>query len=145
MSTSSPMSFQIIDLGASSWCWTQLGAGGEGILTFEAPRGRMSLAVLYAVTDRRITIPLASPDAAGWRAAGAETCLEVRGVTADDVRWVVRATGTAEQANRSGPFGLTRCRQLHPANGRSSSAGSSDRLHLRKPRVRGFYETSVFV
>jgi hypothetical protein len=145
MSTSFPMSFQIIDMGASSWCWTQLGAGGEGMLSFEDQRGRLSLAVLYAVTDAQISIPLASPDAVGWRAAGAETCLEVRGVTSDDVRWVVRATGTAEQADRSGSLGLARCRQLHPSNGRSSSAASSDRLHLRKPRVRGFYRTSVVV
>jgi hypothetical protein len=144
MSSSSQRSLQIIDIGAPGWCWSQLGAGGEGILSYQAPRGRISLAVPYAVTDRRISIALASFNETGWRAAGADTQLEVSGLTPDDLRWVVRATGLAERVDLSGRSGLAYARRVHPANrAGSGSVGSSDRLFLRTPRVRGFYETSL--
>jgi hypothetical protein len=133
----------IIDMGAPSWCWAQLGLEGEGILSYQASRGRTSLAVPYAVTDGRITIPLAGFNEAGWRASGTDTCLEVSGRTRDDRRWVVRATGTADRVEPDASAALAHARRVHPAN-RSGSAGSPwERLYLREPRVRGYYETPL--
>ena len=143
MSSPSQTSSRIIDIGASEWCWSQLGAGGEGILTFKAARGRSSLAVPYAVTGRQISIQLAAFNETGWRAAGVDAQLAVSGLTADDMRWVVRATGLAERAR---PSALEHSQQVHPANPvGSGSAVSSDWLRLRTPHVRGFYETSIAV
>ena len=137
MSSSSRTSPQIIDIGAPSWCWSQLGTVGEGILSYEASRGRVCLAVPYVVTDRQISIPLASFNETGWRAAGADTQLEVGGLTSDGLRWVVRATAVAERVDLFGQSSLARSRRLHPANG-VGSASPTDKLFLRDPLVGGF-------
>jgi hypothetical protein len=140
MSFASPAAPHIIDIGSPGWCWTQLGQDGEGILSYESSQGRVNLAVPYAVVDRQIAISLASFNTAGWSAAGSSAQLEVSGVTGDDLRWVVRATGTGE---RSGQRGLAHSRRVHPSNPAGANLASPDRLILLAPRVRGFYETSI--
>jgi len=146
MSSSSPTSVPIIDIAGPGWCWSQLGAAGEGILSYQDARGRTSLAVPYTVTDQQIAIPLAAFNETGWRAAGTDTQLEVTGLTDDDLRWVVRVTGTAERGHLPEPSGAAHSRRVHPANGAGPRSGEPwDRLHLREPRVRGFYETSLSV
>lgn len=140
MSSSSPTAPSIIDIGSPAWCWSQLGLAGEGILSYESSQGRLSLAVLYEVADRRITICLAPFNTAGWSAAGGAAQLEVAGVTADDLKWVVRVTGTGE---RSGERGLAYSRYAHPSNPASAGPEATDGLVLVAPRIRGFYETSV--
>jgi hypothetical protein len=136
----SQASHQVIDIGAPGWCWSRLGLGGEGILSYETARGRLSLAVPYVVIGRRISIALASFNVTGWRAAGSDTRLEVSGTTPDGLRWVVRVTGRADPGDRSGPTGAAYSRQVHPSNGVGhTSAVRPDRLFLREPRVRGFH------
>lgn len=144
MSLTSATAIHVIDVGTAGWCWSRLGPGGEGILSYEASRGRRSLAVPYTVSGQEIAIPLAPFNDAGWLAVGTEAQLEVTGVTPDDLRWVVRVTASAERANPATSAGLAQSRRMHP----STSAGhgavvGSDRLALRTPRVRGFYETPV--
>ncbi|WP_375431852.1 hypothetical protein [uncultured Friedmanniella sp.] len=132
----------VIDIGAPGWCWSRLGTTGEGILSYDGPRGRQSLAVPYTVTGRQIAIPLASFNDAGWLAAGNETRLEVSSRPGTQ-RWVVRATGMAER-DPAEPDRLAYSRYVHPANNPgSNSAALSRRLVLVAPRVRGFYETTV--
>ena len=146
MSSSSPASLapsQVIDIGTTSWCWSQLGLGGEGILSYPGARGRASLAVPYVVVDHQISISLAPFNHTGWLAEGTDTRLEVTGRTPDDQRWVVRATGQAKRGDRSGPAGDAHARRVHPSSGVGyDTAVRSDRLFLQDPRVRGFSETS---
>ena len=146
MIPSSEPSHRTIDMEAPSWCWSHLGTGGEGILSYETSRGRRSLAVPYAVSGRQITIPLGWFNQTGWRAAGSDTRLEVSGRTPDDLRWVVRATGTAERMDSSDQSGLGQPLRIHPANGIGSGAAQPpNQLSLKTPRMRGFCETTLSV
>jgi hypothetical protein len=134
----------VIDIGAPSWCWSHLGAAGEGILSYQSPRGRSSLAVPYTVTGQQISMPLACFNSAGWSAAGAEVCLEISGLTPDGLRWVVRASGVAERDDQTWSPGLAYARRVHPAakNDRTPTT-AMDQLVLAAPRIRGFYETPL--
>jgi hypothetical protein len=141
MSVPSQADLRIIDIGAPSWCWSQLGTEGVGILSYGSLRGRLSLAVPYAVRDRQITIPMGSFNAAGWLADGVESRLEVSGLTPDGLKWVVRATGTPQRLELPG---RARSRWMHPSNGVGDDFDKpSDWLVLWIPRVRGFYETGL--
>jgi hypothetical protein len=139
-----PAAQHVIDIGSPDWCWRCLGTRGEGSLSFEAWRGRISLEVPYVVTGGQIRIPVPSFNAPGWRAAGVEARLEVTGLTPDHLRWVVRVTGIVEQAELVGPSQLAFSRRMHPANGVTAQpAGTTAQLVLLAPRVRGFYVTGL--
>ena len=98
MTSSSPADTRIFDIGPPEWCWSRLADAEEGILSYATVRGRVALAVPYAVANRRLTIPLGAFNRTGWSAVDAEATLEVSGADADDRRWMVRATGTAQRA-----------------------------------------------
>ncbi len=134
---------RVIDIGTPSWCWSQLTLGGEGIISCPGGWGRLSVAVPYTVVGHQISIFVASFNELSWGAAGADIRLEVSGRTADDQRWVVRATAKAERGDHLLRFGDAHARRMHPSNDAVHDPVPSERLYLQEPRVRGFYETLV--
>ena len=134
---------RIIDIAPASWCKTRLAGAEEGLLSYPSPHGRVALAVPYAVSDEQITIPLAPFNCTGWLAEEQEATLEVMGVDGEDVRWTVRATGTAQRAGSHGSaLDRSVSRRSHPAAGTGWPAVvGSEWLVLTGFRLRGFYET----
>jgi hypothetical protein len=130
----------VIAIGSPDWCWSQLGAAGDGVLSCASWRGPLSLPVPYAVTDRLVSVSLAWFNDAGWSAAGVTTRLEVSGVSSEGLRWMVRATGTADHSQ---PRGLAYSRRAHPSNQPDDSPAEAAGLVLLSPRVQGCYETSL--
>jgi hypothetical protein len=140
MKLMSPAARSIIAIGSPDWCWTRLGAAGDGILSCASWTSPLSLPVPYVVIDRLVTVSLAWFNHAGWSAAGLTARLEVSGITSAGLRWMVRATGTADQ---TGPRGLEYARRAHPSNQSDESPPGAAGLVLLTPRVQGCYETSV--
>ncbi len=146
MTTPSTTSESVIDLGTPVWCWAHLRAGVEGILSYSGLRGRASLAVPYAVADREIAISLASFNETGLLAAGGTVTLEVSGIGAGGLRWVVRATGEASRAALPSPTDPSSLSRSHPAHGEGWVDDFHDvRLLMTRFRLRGFYESSTAV
>lgn len=131
---------RLIDLATPDWCWARLSGASEGVLSYRGERRHSSLAVAYTLTDRQITIPVATFNDAGHLAAGNEVTLEVIGHFDGDLRWVVRATGFAEQVFLPDRSGRSRTRLKRPVHGAPVGA---DGLLLTVSRIRGFEETSA--
>jgi hypothetical protein len=144
MIPTSQVSAPTTDMEAFSWCWSHLGSGGEGILSYDTSQGRLSFTVPYIVASRQITIPLTSFDETVWQSDSAQTSLEVSGRTSNDLRWVIRVTGTAERGEPTNMPGLGLLDRV-PRVGHvcSDRVDLSDRLHLRTHRVRGFFKASA--
>lgn len=88
---------RVVEIDSPSWCWSELMAIHEGMLSFTSFSRRVSLAVPYAVDRQQILIGMAPINVNGWRAAGSQATLEIVGTDHDRRRWVVRATGHADR------------------------------------------------
>lgn len=144
--TSSPQAdTRTVDIAPADWCWSRLTDADEGLLSYSTPDGRVALTVPYAVTNQQITIPLAPFNCTGWSAVEQESTLEVIGAEAENLRWIVRATGIAQRAGgRSNVLSRPISRRSHPAAGPGwPPIAGSEWLVLSAVHLSGYYETAL--
>lgn len=129
---------RVVEIDSPSWCWSELMASGEGMLSFTSFGRRVRLAVPYAVDHEQIRIAMAPMNTTGWRAAGSDATLEIVGTDHDHRRWVVRATGRADRvASTAQDLALLASPLDRP---RLTFDAPPSVLAMPRVFVRGFYE-----
>lgn len=121
----------VLEIISEADCWLHLRASDHGILA----TGRRGVVadISFSVIGGGLLACVDDADVADHFVVGRDLTIETSGVTADDSRWVVRATGTAQEPHPS-VVGRTNFRRMDDLGEHSGFTF----LYVPTDRIRGF-------
>lgn len=123
----------LLEIISEADCWLHLRASDRGILA--TGRRGVSADISFSVIGGGLLACLEDGDDTERFSVGQEVTVESSGQVADDGRWVVRATGTAQEPHPS-VVGRTNFRRMDDLGAR----GGFTFLYVPADRIRGFCE-----